>query len=285
MKPAAVSDNAALRALAGAGDGTLCTIVEIDGSYSRRLGAQLAILPDGTMAGSLADGCLEAQLVRDADAAAAAGQARLIRFGRHSLMIDFQLPCGSGIDIVVDPAPDMEALRRVAGSLDQRQPAALPVTAPQMARPFLRQYRPELRLVVLGTGPECEMLSLQAEAFGLTPEWLRPRGKSGGELSLGRTPDLPLDRWTAVVLLFHDHEWEHCLLPWALSSDAFYVGAQGGAAARAHRAEKLLEAGLTAERLGRLRSPIGLIESSRDPSVLALSVLAEVVARYEAMTA
>ena len=54
-------DSEALFACATHG-GALCTVVGIDGSWSRRLGAQLAILPDGTMRGSLADGCLERAL-------------------------------------------------------------------------------------------------------------------------------------------------------------------------------------------------------------------------------
>lgn len=39
-------DHAALAAARETGVG-LCTIVRIDGSFSRRLGAQLAVLPDG----------------------------------------------------------------------------------------------------------------------------------------------------------------------------------------------------------------------------------------------
>ncbi len=57
-------DHAALAAATGAGVG-LCTIVGIEGGFSRRLGAQLAILPDSSTIGSLADGCLEAQLAAD----------------------------------------------------------------------------------------------------------------------------------------------------------------------------------------------------------------------------
>ena len=58
-------DHAALTAVALHGGG-LCTVTRIDGSWSRRLGAQLAVLPDGTTAGSLADGCLERALAEAA---------------------------------------------------------------------------------------------------------------------------------------------------------------------------------------------------------------------------
>ena len=41
----------------------------------------------------------------------------------------------------------------------------------------------------------------------------------GGALSLGRAPQgIAVDAWTAIVLLFHDHEWEQAILQWALST-------------------------------------------------------------------
>src|SRR5690606_39506250 len=52
-------------------------------------------------------------------------------------------------------------------------------------------------------------------------------------LSIGRRPaGLSADPWTAIVLLFHDHEWEQAILEWALDTPAFFIGAQGGFEAR-----------------------------------------------------
>src|SRR3546814_19144211 len=76
------TDNAAVRALAAA-NGALCTIVTIEGSYSRRIGAQLAVLEDGSIVGSLAAGCLEAQLAHE-DRTATGGPACLKRVGMGS---------------------------------------------------------------------------------------------------------------------------------------------------------------------------------------------------------
>ena len=69
------SDNAALRC-AARGDAALCTITHIDGSFSRRVGAQLAIDRDGGIVGSMADGCLEAALAHHAAEAAEHGGRR-----------------------------------------------------------------------------------------------------------------------------------------------------------------------------------------------------------------
>ena len=270
MEPIATDeDSAAMRACAAHG-GALCTVVDIDGSWSRRRGAQLAVLPDGTTRGSLADGCLERTLAQEA---ACGGAPRVLRYGAGSPFVDIRLPCGSGVEVLLDPAPDRAALAAVVAQLDARGAATL-----ELGLGHSRHYIPALRLVVAGSGPEVDALERLALAQGHACETLRPMGENAGTLSLGRAPQLSLDRWTALAVLFHDHEWERGLLPWALASEAFLVGAQGGKGAREARLEWL-----PPDHAARLRSPIGLLPAARTPSVLALSVLAAVVADYEMM--
>jgi xanthine dehydrogenase accessory factor len=261
--------------LAAAKDAALCTIVGIEGSFSRRLGAQLAVAADGTLAGDMADKCLDAELANQAKEAMAEGAPRLLRYGEGSPFVDFRLPCGSGLDILVDPAPDRAALHRALSELDARREAALPLASALLAE---RRYIPPLRIVMLGEGSEVAALERLATTQGVAFE----RVDAGGDLSLGRAPDwLEADAWTAVLLLFHDHEWEHALLKWALGTPAFYVGAQGGAPARLERIARLRASGVSEDDLARVQSPVGLIPRARDPQVLALSVLAEVIGAYE----
>lgn len=275
-------DHDALRYAAGH-NAALCTIVAIEGSFSRRLGAQLAVGRDGTTAGDMADNCLDAELANQAQVAFAEGGARVLRYGEGSPFIDFRLPCGSGLDILVDPAPDRAALEGSLAQLDAREASALslplPADSPSTLLPE-RRYLPPLRLVVLGAGAECDALVKLARAQGVIVELREP----DQGLSLGGSPaGLAADPWTAVLLLFHDHEWEHALLEWALGTPAFYIGAQGGAPARETRIERLREAGRSETEIARVRSPVGLIPQARDASVLALSVLAEIVGAYEAL--
>ncbi|MBS1240290.1 MAG: hypothetical protein H6R45_996 [Proteobacteria bacterium] len=273
------SDHDALR-LSAATDAALCTIVGIDGSFSRRTGAQLAVARDGSVAGDLADNCLNAEL---ANQAFLEDGARMLRYGKGSPFIDFRLPCGSGIDIVIDPRPDRAALAAAVAELDARREASVSLPLPASADPaFLatRRYIPLVRLLVLGAGAECTALVKLARAQGIAVEWR----EAGNGLALDKVPaDLEADRWTAVLLLFHDHEWEQALLKWALDTPAFYIGAQGGAPARVERIERLRAAGLGEEQLARVLSPVGLIPRARDPQVLALSVLADVVGAHEAL--
>lgn len=265
-------DRAALRAACDPGVG-LCTIVGIEGSFSRRLGAQLAVHPDGAITGSLADGCLEKQLASEV---AAASAPVVKRFGAGSELIDFRLPCGSGLDVLIDPAPDRAACQAAVDLLDAREAAALALPTPLLPE---RRYVPALQLQLFGEGPELDALVALAGAAGVEAQ---AHGKDA--LALGRRPaGLSADPWTAAVLLFHDHEWEQAILEWALATPAFYIGAQGGFEARRTRLDRLAANGAGPEQLARIRSPIGAIAHSREPGVLALSVLAEIVGAYETL--
>ncbi|OBX20811.1 hypothetical protein A9995_03785 [Erythrobacter sp. QSSC1-22B] len=266
-------DHAALAAACEPGV-ALCTIVGIEGSFSRRIGAQLAVLPDGGVVGDLADGCLESQLaadIRDFDGPV------VRRYGRGSDVIDFRLPCGGGLDILLDPAPDRSACREALALLQARRPAELQL--PDVGQMRRRAYIPALRLRAYGEGPELATLARLARASGIEIEAI-----DKSRLTLGKAPGLvPTDRWTAVILLFHDHEWEAALLEDALAGQAFYIGAQGGENARAQRTMTLLSRGAREEDIARLRSPIGLLHACRTPQALALSTLAEVVGLYDGL--
>ena len=272
-------DQAALR-FAATQEAALCTIVGIEGSFSRRLGAQFAVGDDGSCVGSLSDGCLEAELSTQARLARADGQPRLLRYGHGSPFVDFRLPCGAGIDILVDPSPNQPALAKIVAALDARQVASLslPVTGADLLGQ--RVYLPSCRLIALGSGAELAGLQALAGAFGVD---VAVRSPNMG-LAMGCAPqNLSVDAWTAVVLLFHDHDWEAAILDWALDSPAFYLGAIGGHQTRTARVNALRQKGFAAAAIARMRSPIGLIPNARDPRTLALSVLADVVQAYEAL--
>jgi len=276
------SDHAAL-VYAAQTPTALCTIVGIDGSFSRRCGAQLAVGRDGTLVGDMADNCLQNELAAQAALSAGEGVPRLLRYGKGSPFVDFRLPCGSGLDILIDPAPQMEQISKCVADLGARRASALPLAVPAGADAQLlraRRYIPPLRLLVLGVGAECGALQRQGLASGIDVE-VHTAGK---HFALNTVPTgLAADRWTAILLLFHDHEWERALLAWALHTPAFYIGCQGGAQARARRVEVLAGDGFDEGALRRVNSPVGLVPHARSPEVLALSILADVVGSYEAL--
>jgi xanthine dehydrogenase accessory factor len=90
-----------------------------------------------------------------------------------------------------------------------------------------------------------------------------------------------LDAASYVCVLSHDPKFDEPALQVALRSPAAYVGAIGSRKTQAARRERLREAGLTDEQIGRLHGPIGLDLGGRQPAETALAILAEMTAvRY-----
>jgi xanthine dehydrogenase accessory factor len=141
-----------------------------------------------------------------------------------------------------------------------------------------RDFIPSLRLVTCGAGPEAEWLSTLAKGLGVAAVVVGP--DSG--LHLNQSPDwLELDRWTAVTLLYHNHEWERAILEWALASAAFHIGAMSGRKARENRHAMLIALGAGEDQIARMRSPIGLIKQTGQDRLLVLSVLSEIAKDYD----
>jgi xanthine dehydrogenase accessory factor len=77
--------------------------------------------------------------------------------------------------------------------------------------------------------------------------------------------------------MFHDHEWEMELLPAALHTEAFYIGAMGSRATHRARVRQLEEKGIARASIDRIHGPAGLFSGSKSAGDIALSILAELV--------
>lgn len=268
------ADHEALRHVHDHG-GVLCTIVRIEGSYSRALGAQLAIAPDGSCAGDLANHCLEEELVRQAGLTKERGVPALLRYGQGSPVIDYRLPCGSTLEILIDPAPARDAIAHAIAKLDSREVAHLKLEGVGENMLRLREYRPGLRIALFGQNSEAEEMVALSLIYGAEVICVELNGLSSP------IPKNVLDKYSAAICLFHDHEWERAALPQILLSDAFYVGAIGGARMCKLRKEMLIENGVPPAQMARVRGPIGLVKSTKNARSLAVSTMAEVVQQYE----
>jgi xanthine dehydrogenase accessory factor len=87
-----------------------------------------------------------------------------------------------------------------------------------------------------------------------------------------------IDERTALAVLTHDPKFDTPLLQAALGMPVGYVGLLGSRRTCADRRRRLVEAGVPAEQLDRLRAPIGLDLGGRSVHEMALSILAEIIA-------
>jgi xanthine dehydrogenase accessory factor len=212
------------------------------------------------------------------------------------------------VDLFFSPQPEPAVIADTLSRLEAREPAALSVTEGGVrmvhvvgdggwqGEGFEVVYLPPLRIVAIGQGEDLTAFVRLAHRFGadvtaLSPSQIDVDLLSGEGIEtfelVSRTglPSIRSDAWTAIVLLFHDHDWEETLLPHALNLPAFYFGAVGSRRTHQARLEMLRLAGVPERLQAALRGPVGLIPATRDPATLALSILAEVVSEYQRMIA
>ena len=231
----------------------------------------------------------------------------MTRYGEGSPYLDIELPCGSAIDLFIDPLVTEAVLDEIVGADTARRPIRLvtdmatgasrvvPAENQQVgaqltrgAEVFERLYLPRLRIVACGKGPVVAALTALGAQIGMTVTAYSPGevdGSMGDRWVTERRPVLPgkgiqpadLDPWTAVAILFHEHELEFAYLETALASQSFYIGAMGSPTTHAKRRHRLAACGYDESALARISAPIGLSIGSKSPPEIAVSILAEII--------
>ena len=286
----------------------LVTVARTWGSAPRPPGAWLALREDGVIVGSVSGGCIEDDLIeRMADGRIAGKLPFPLIYGvTREDAPRFGLPCGGTLELVVEPAPDMQVLEALAGRIAAHQLAARSVdlatgtaTVADARRGDALQWNgtrlttihgPRWRLLIIGAGQLSMLLAQMALALDYEVTACDPRAEYGAEWNLPGTrlvttmPDdavlaLQPDPHSAIVALTHDPKLDDMALLEALKSAAFYVGALGSQRNNAARKARLLEHfDLSQAEVERLHGPVGLSIGSRTPAEIAVSILAEMTA-------
>jgi xanthine dehydrogenase accessory factor len=297
-----MKDINAIRALLSRPQGAvLAVIVAVDGPSYRPVGAMMAIFGKNDCVGSLSSGCVEADLALHAQSALNQGKPIVVRYGKGSQYIDIQLPCGGGLEIVLLPEPDLALLALLELNEKKRKRCTLEIDIEsgkmalcsdghthRIASKISVEIVPEICFFAFGKGPEVNMFVSLVIAAGYPAVLLSPDDETIAiaekqacatmRLTSKSFPDdLTIDDRSAIILFFHDHDWEPELLCGSLKTSAFYIGAQGSLRARETRLAAMRELCVSDEQLQRLHGPVGLIPSVKDPATLAISVLAEIV--------
>jgi xanthine dehydrogenase accessory factor len=299
----------------------LATLVVVEGSSYRRTGARLLIAADGSSAGAISGGCLEAEVIRKAQ--------WLVRRGavleHYSTLFDdtSDLPYGLGsggtVQILLEPAntPEFDALMRAMEHslqghpqhvLNQLPTAAQPlqrritdadggvlfatsgdwVTSPQSC--FSETLRPPQRLLIFGAGDDARPLASMAALLGWSiavidsrAQWARPERFPQAERVLTSLRDLPIATSDAVVLMTHSYEQDRDWLTAVLPHRPRYIGLLGSR----HRSALLIAE--AAAHLGwpmdsaceGLFAPVGLDLGGDGAEPIALATIAEIQACIE----
>lgn len=281
-------------------EAALVFVTATEGGAVRMPGALMAVSATGERCGYISGGCIDADVARHAIESLRTGQVKHLRYGNGSPLIDLPLPCGGAIDVCVLPKAKASVLRTCHDHLAARQPVMITLADSgslglgHLPTPgaLSFQYIPKLRLRIAGHGADSLALARLAMASGIQIELQLSDGAEAEDAQLlgieqvtpltlpSTLPKMDDDPWTAFLLAFHDIDWEEALLAQALKGPSFYIGAVGSTSTHARRCERLQTIGFTQKQTRRIHGPVGLIPSMRDASMLAVSVLAEIVEAY-----
>lgn len=156
---------------------------------------------------------------------------------------------------------------------------------------FTAPYPSPRHLIIVGAGHISQPLAKIAKVLGYRVTIVDARAAFN---TTGRLPDadelilewpdealerLPLTSATAVAVLTHDDKFDVPALATALRAPVVgYVGAIGSRGTRERRNARLREVGVTDEQIARIHGPIGLDIGARNPSEIALAIMAQIIA-------
>jgi len=204
---------------------------------------ELVMTEGGRLRGSLGTAELDAALIDAASDALRRGLSRTIELGGRSLFIEV-FPVRPRL-VLVGGVEVARSLVRLARELGYE--TVVVDGRPAFATP---ERFPDVDRLIVGWPDEV------ADEIGLGPN-------------------------DAVAVLSHDVKFDEPAIIEALRRGCRYVGAVGSRKTQADRRARLIEAGVSPDRLAQLHGPVGLDLGGRAPAETALAILAEIVAeRY-----
>lgn len=288
------------------------TVVNVQGSAPRPIGARLAVNKDGDMAGSVSGGCVESAVVHSAMEVMEAGAGRLEHFGISDEMAwDVGLSCGGTIDVWIEPlkrdaAIDEARARQKAGESvalvswmdgSGRQVVTAEFEWEQSglhdldgSQVYVELFPTVKKLVIFGAVHTAQPLSRYAQDLGFEVVIVDARTALATqdrfpnvERILTAWPDAAYEQLTItdstwIAILSHDPKFDEPAILGALNTDAAYIGTVGSRKTNADRRERLRELGVSEEQLSRLHGPIGLNIGGKTPEEMAISILGEMIA-------
>lgn len=255
----------------------LATVIDVQGSGYRLPGARMLMLADGRTVGTVSGGCLEADVLERAKKVLDSCIAEVFTYdttGNEDSVFSLNMGCRGVIQIKLEPVGKDSSLiaemraayeSRVASDNVQVPIAVMLYGAGSDAVPFVR-IAAELGWQV--TVNDHRPAFLTAERFPTAQMLVHQTADD-------TLSDLETDSRTAIVIMTHNYARDRYILPPALNSDAFYIGALGPK----RRTEQLLEevgGTFTPDQLARLYAPAGLDIGADTPEGIALSIIGEV---------
>lgn len=229
------------------------TIIDVKGSAPQKSGTKIIIFSDSTIEFTIGGGPFEAQVIRDS--------VEIMNNGGGSEIKKYELTEDS-----------------------------LGMFCQGVAKVLIECFHPEANLIVFGAGHvgyAFVNLASQLGVFNITVADDRPEfadaDRFNGSINVVLTDrdyndKLPeVDANSMVVIITRCHPTDKGLVKRYATSDAAYVGMIGSKSKRKILFKELEEEGVPKEALDKVHSPIGIQLGGKEPTEIAVSILAEIV--------
>ncbi|HEV2206946.1 MAG TPA: XdhC/CoxI family protein [Candidatus Acidoferrales bacterium] len=234
--------------------GALATIVHTNGSIPSFESSRMLVRDDGSIAGTIGGGCVEAEVWAAAKEVMEAEQPRKMIFNlNHDADYDAGLICGGTLEVFVEPIlpqPTLYifgaghvslAVSRIAGE------AGFAVAVIDDRESFANVERFPMA---------SEVHTSYADSF----EKIHPNSSS------------------YLLIVTRGHKDDMRVLAWAVNTDARYIGMIGSKRKVLSVYKALEKEGYAPEKFERVHAPVGLDIGALSPEEIAVSIVAELIA-------
>lgn len=298
----------------------LATVVALEGSSYRKPGVRMLILENGSMVGAVSGGCVEKEIVRQAESVFKSGEAKVMTYdGRY------RLGCEGILYILIEPfKPELSTIERFWKIVKERVAFKIECCYEQKdmahksfgscmifgndrfsfhgafkADPAFSLYtqilEPGIQLYIVGAEHDAVQLSHLASEIGMeviiiagATEEKSSDHFPGAERLIAITPESfptdEIDEQTAIVLMNHSYAKDLQYLMALQHCKPFYLGLLGPYKRREDLLNAFLEQCADAEDsfLESIHGPAGIDIGAVTPQEIAIAILAEIlmVARH-----
>jgi xanthine dehydrogenase accessory factor len=235
--------------------GAVATIVNSRGSIPSFQSAKMLIRDDGSIAGTIGGGCVEAEVWQAAREVIAQEKPRTLSFDLdQDPKYDTGLVCGGTLEIFIEPV--------------------LPV--PLLYIFGAGHVAMELFKAARNAGFECIVID-DREAYANAERF------PGAQQIIAKDFDDALKELTStessyIVIATRGHRDDMRVLRWAVQTPARYVGMVGSKRKAITVFRELTREGLKSDLFDRVHSPVGLDIGAVTPAEIAVSIVAEMIA-------
>jgi xanthine dehydrogenase accessory factor len=233
----------------------LATIVEVRGSIPSYQTAKLLVREDGSIAGTIGGGCVEAEVWNAAREVMETGQPRRLSFNLgQDAAHDNGLICGGQLEVFVEPvAPQPRAFVFGAGHISK----GLAKTA--------------------GLAGFATVVIDDREAFANRERFPEADETIAAEYE-EVFPRLEVNENSYIVVVTRGHRDDMRVLRWAVGTPAAYIAMIGSKRKVISVVRELEKEGVPATAFERVHAPMGLEIGAVTPEEIAVSVVAEMIA-------